>query len=307
MNSDPSLSRPRPREKVGAAESGRSQVDSRTGAFGIGNNAGRSPREKAKNMIRYRFIVGALATTAWLVLTTNGALAQSVEGALSAAKSMDDEARASQQRIDKTVEETTSLERQYAAIMKEIDGLEVYNALLEKQIASQQQEMADLNDSIDRVSVIERQVTPLMLKMIDALEQFIELDMPFLLEERRQRVAFLRTLLERSDVTVAEKFRRLLEAYEIENDYGRTIEAYKGSLELDGASREVDFLRIGRIALLYETVDAEIYGMWDQKQKQWRPLPAEYRNQIRDGIKMAHKQIAPNLLKLPISAPEVAR
>ena len=83
-----------------------------------------------------------------------------------------------------------------------------------------------------------------MLKMIDALDQFVELDMPFLLEERRQRVAFLRTLLERSDVTVAEKFRRLLEAYEIENDYGRTIESYKGSLDVDGASREVDFLRI---------------------------------------------------------------
>jgi hypothetical protein len=178
---------------------------------------------------------------------------------------------------------------------------------LEKQLASQDQEIADLNYSIDQVSVIERQVTPLMLKMIDALEQFIELDMPFLIEERRQRVAFLRTLLERSDITVAEKFRRLLEAYEIENDYGRTIESYKGSLDVEGASREVDFLRMGRIALLYETVDAEIYGMWDRDQKAWVGLPAEYRNQIRNGIKMAHKQIAPNLLILPVSAPEVVQ
>jgi len=242
-----------------------------------------------------------------LTCAAGGVLAQDVEGALNAAESMDDAARQSQAKIDQTVDETRSLERQYAAITKEIDGLEVYNALLQKQIDSQQQEIVDLNDSIDRVSVIERQVTPLMLKMIDSLDQFVELDLPFLLEERRQRVAFLRTLLERSDITVAEKFRRLLEAYEIENDYGRTIESYKGSLEVDGASREVDFLRIGRTALLYQTVDSETFGMWDKSRATWVSLPAEYRNQIRDGIRMADKQIAPNLLILPVSAPEVVR
>ncbi len=258
-------------------------------------------------MRRSTWIVRLMAVVMWLAIAPGQTLAQSVEGALGAASSMDDAARSSQARIDETVDETQRLARQYSAIMKEIDGLEVYNALLEKQIASQNQEMADLNDSIDRVAVIERQVTPLMLKMIDALEQFVELDMPFLLEERRQRVGFLRTLLERSDVTVAEKFRRLLEAYEIENDYGRTIESYKGSLEVEGADREVDFLRIGRIALLYQTVDAKIFGMWDQGKQAWVPLPAAYRNQIRNGIKMAEKQIAPNLLTLPISAPEVAQ
>jgi len=251
-------------------------------------------------------VISTVAVILCLLCAAGGAVAQGVEGALSAAASMDEAARRSQANIDNTIDDTRSLERQYSAIMKEIDGLEVYNALLQKQIDSQAQEVADLNRSIDQVSVIERQVTPLMSKMIDGLEQFVELDVPFLLEERRQRVAFLRTMLERSDVTVAEKFRRLLEAYEIENDYGRTIESYKGSLEVAGASREVDFLRIGRTALLYQTVDSEIFGMWDRGTREWVPLPAEYRNQIREGIRMAHKQIAPNLLLLPITGPESA-
>jgi len=258
-------------------------------------------------MSRNKCVVSSVAVILWLVCAPGGALAQNVEGALNAAESMDDAARRSQANIDKAVDETQSLERQYSAVMKEIDGLEVYNALLQKQIDNQNQEMVDLNYSIDQVSVIERQVTPLMLKMIDALDQFVELDMPFLLEERRKRVAFLRILLERSDITVAEKFRRLLEAYEIENDYGRTIESYKGSLDVDGASREVDFLRIGRTVLLYQTIDSEIYGMWDKNQVGWVALPTEYRNQIRNGIRMADKQIAPNLLILPISASEVAQ
>jgi hypothetical protein len=267
---------------------------------------GSSQQEEAENMNRKRCVISSMVVILGLWCAADGALAQGVEGALNAAASMDEAARRSQASVDSTVDETRSLERQYSAIMKEIDGLEVYNALLQKQIDSQNQELADLNRSIDQVSVIERQVTPLMLKMIDGLDQFVELDAPFLLEERRQRVAFLRTMLERSDVTVAEKIRRLLEAYEIENDYGRTIESYKGSLEVAGATREVDFLRIGRTTLLYQTVDSEIFGMWDKSTREWVPLPAEYRNQIRAGIRMAHKQIAPNLLLLPIAGPESA-
>jgi hypothetical protein len=241
-----------------------------------------------------------------LLLGAGQVMSQEVEDARRAAATMDEAARQSQANIKKVVDETRELEREYSEILKEIDGLEVYNALLQKQIDSQRQEMSDLNTSIDQVSVIERQVMPLMLEMIEGLEQFVELDVPFLLEERQRRVAGLRVLMERGDVSVAEKVRRVFEAFEIENDYGRTIEAYKGSLELDGASREVDFLRIGRIALLYQTVDAEIYGMWDQEARQWAPLSAEYRNQIRNGIKMARKQIAGNLLLLPVAAPEAA-
>ncbi len=241
-----------------------------------------------------------------LVSTAAGVAAQEVQSALSSVASADEAARRSQATIDKVVDETQALARQFSAVSKEIEGLDVYNALLEKQIASQDQDMADLEYSINQVSVIERQIMPLMIQMIEGLDQFVELDVPFLLEERRKRVAFLKTMLERSDVSVAEKFRRVLEAFEIENDYGRTIEAYKGSLEVGGTTREVDFLRIGRVALLYQTADAEVYGRWDQASRQWAPLSAEYRSQIRTGLRIAQKQIAPDLLMLPIAAPENA-
>ena len=204
-----------------------------------------------------------------LLCVATASTAQEVEDALGAAARMDQAARSSQARIDDVVDETNDLMRQYQAVTKELDGLNVYNALFEKQVENQRQEIADLQRSMTQVSVVERQVMPLMTQMVESLDQFVELDVPFLLPERRQRVTFLRTLLERSDVTVAEKVRRVLEAYEIENDYGRTIEAYKGSLELEGASREVDFLRVGRISLLYQTPDAEVYGMWDRQQKKW--------------------------------------
>ncbi|MCZ6566032.1 MAG: DUF3450 domain-containing protein [Gammaproteobacteria bacterium] len=174
---------------------------------------------------------------------------------------------------------------------------------MQKQLDDQQAEMRQLKSSIEEVSIIERQITPLMLRMLSGLEQFIALDVPFLIEKRKKRVNRLKNLLSKADVTAAEKFRVVLEAFEIENEFGRTIEAYKGDLEVSGTPREVSFLRIGRVALLYQTPGGEYNGVWDQGNRKWVALKAEeYRNHIAKGLKMARKQVAPDLLMIPVSA-----
>ena len=171
-----------------------------------------------------------------------------------------------------------------------------------EQIANQTDEL--LAESIDNVALIERQIVPMMTRMLDSLEEFIRLDTPFLMKERTERLARLREMMERSDVTAAEKFRRVIEAYQIENDYGRTIEAYKGSVDINGAPQEVDFLRIGRVSLTYQSVGGQYTGAWDQETRQWVELdPAEFKNQVADGIRVARKQIAPDLLVVPVAAP----
>ena len=140
-----------------------------------------------------------------------------------------------------------------------------------------------------------------LIRMIEGLDRFVELDIPFLLEERVERVANLKILMERADVTVAEKFRRLTEAFQIENDFGRTIEAYQGTLVIEGATLEVSFLRLGRIGLYYQTADAGATGRWDPEARDWEVLGgSKARNQVRRGLKMARKQVAPDLLLLPV-------
>lgn len=216
-------------------------------------------------------------------------------------------AQVSQQRIDKMVDETQDLETQYKQVTKELDGLRVYNDYLEKQIADQIEELADLRRSIDQVSSMERQIMPLMIRMLDALDRFVQLDVPFLQKERTERVARLQAMMERADVSAAEKFRRLTEAFQIEIDYGRTIETYNDSLSIDGATLEVNVLRLGRIGLYYQTNDASATGMWDVNAKQWTPLnDSASRNQVRQGLRIAQKQIAPDLLLLPVPSPEAA-
>ncbi len=230
--------------------------------------------------------------------------AQSLDQVLNAQQGRTRLAQESQKRIDATVKQTRSIEDQFKAVLKEIDGLKVYNTLLGLQVDNQVSKMQDLRDSIDQVEVINRQIVPIMTQMIEGLEQFVELDVPFLLEERQDRVAHLKDLMERDDVTVAEKFRKVTEAYQIENDYGRTIEAYKDTVSIDGGTREVDFLRVGRIALIYQSQDGQVSGAWDQSAGKWEALGNESKSQIKFGLQIAMKQKAPDLVLLPVHAPE---
>jgi len=148
----------------------------------------------------------------------------------------------------------------------------------------------------------------LILNMQTSLEEFVRLDVPFLPEERQQRLAKLKAMMPRADVTNAEKFRRIVEAYQIENNYGNTIEAYRANIELQNKVSTVDFLRLGRVSLYYQRLDGSETGIWDTKQKQWQLLSNDYRNVIRQGLRIARKESAPDLLTLPVpAAMEVAQ
>jgi len=160
---------------------------------------------------------------------------------------------------------------------------------------------------MDQVDVINRQIFPLMERMIDGLSQSIELDIPFLLEERQERIETLNETMARSDVSVAEKFRKVMEAYQIEMDYGQSVEQYSQSIELEGLGvRDYNMLRVGRIGLYFQSDDAQITGWWNKDTNSWEVLGNEHRNEIRKGLRMARQLIAPELLLLPLPAAEEA-
>ena len=232
------------------------------------------------------------------------AFAVSINEVMQEGENRADAGETAQKRIDSVADQTEKIINDYRAVTKVVDGLRVYNALLQTQLNNQESEMQALSESIANVALIERQIIPLMTRMVDALDEFVQLDTPFLMKERTERVARLRDMMERSDVTAAEKFRRVIEGYQIENDYGRTIEAYKGSTPINGNELEVDFLRIGRVALLYQTVGGAYTGAWDKTTGTFVELPpATYKKQVADGLKIARKQVAPDLLIVPVGAP----
>ncbi|TNF35148.1 MAG: DUF3450 domain-containing protein [Gammaproteobacteria bacterium] len=215
------------------------------------------------------------------------------------------QAQSSQKTIDRISDETGNLLQDYKRELKLIEDLKVYNAKLDIQIDNQVEELASIEEQTQTVTVTQRRIQPLAERMLDALEDFVRLDLPFHTQERYDRVKQIRANLNRANLSPAEKFRQVLEAYKIETEYGRKVEAYTDSIQIDGVDREVDILRVGRIALMYQTTDAKQTGVWDNELKQWVELPAsEYRASVRNGIRMARKQASIDIMNLPIAAPE---
>lgn len=238
------------------------------------------------------------------VFAGSGAAAATLNDIYQVAERINAQARQSQSRIDALTEETRELLSQYKTVLKEIEGLRVYNRQLERQISNQETEMAQLTRSIDDVTLIERQITPLMLRMIDGLEQFVQLDLPFLMNERNDRIDTLREMMDRADVAVSEKFSQILRAYQIENEYGRTMEAYGDTIDFGGNQRKVDVLKVGRIALVFQSPDGEVTGFYNPNSAQWEQLDDSYNTPVRNGIRMARKQLSVDMLPMPVEGPE---
>jgi hypothetical protein len=233
------------------------------------------------------------------------AAAQSLNQIYDAGEQRIQQAQAQQTEIDAIVEVTEDRFEAYQILLREIEDLKVYNNLLQAQVDSQNRQLRDLYAAIDEVGVIERQILPLMTRMIAGLERFVSLDIPFLLEERNARIARLKALLLRSDVTVASQFSNVLEAWLIEmDDYGTTGDVYTDEIvAADGVTREVELLRIGRIALLYVTPDGSQAGAWDRNARQWVTLDDSMSNEIRIGIE-SYESGQPELFMAPVPPPE---
>ncbi len=250
-----------------------------------------------------RLGIMAIALCLGSVVSVGTVYAQSLEEILSVRSSTTVQGAKSQAKIDELAEETRDLLQDYKTVMKVVDGLRVYNQQQRRLIKNQEDELAELEESIDNVTVIERQIGPLIERMIVNLEKFVDLDIPFLIQERQERIDFLKDTLDRADVSVAEKFSQVLQAYQVENTYGTTIEAYTDVIELEGKSRQVDMLKWGRVALVFQTPDAEITGVWDNDARQWVILGDEFRQGVRDGLRIARKTMTADLVHLPVPAP----
>ena len=202
----------------------------------------------------------------------------------------------SQQKIDALYEGTRQNLQQYRMASAEIEQLNIYNGQLKELIADQQRQIRLKEAQATEIEKTQDGIMPLMERMLQSLDAFISLDLPFLLDERQGRVANLRALLVSSESTTSEKFRRVLEAYQIELEYGRTIEAYRASV--DGVL--VDFLRLGRNALYYISLNGKNPNIWSEQTRSWVSLDASYAADISQGIQIARKQLTPKLLKLKV-------
>lgn len=251
--------------------------------------------------MRYGSRAMSAATCAFALWGVAGLAAEpaKVNAVISEQVKAEEAAKASQKRVEQLDEEATKMLADYRQMTAEAQSLKSYNDQLATQVTSQQSQVDEMTKQLGEIETTSREVLPMMEKMLATLDQFVKLDLPFLVEERSNRIAQLKDIMTRADVSTSEKYRRIVEAYQIEMEYGRTIEAYQGKV----GDKTVDFLRAGRIALMYQTLDGKETGYWDATAKNWKQ-DSDYQDGIRAGLKVAKKQAAPDFISVAVPAPK---
>jgi len=229
-----------------------------------------------------------------------------LQEALNAQTQADKDAAQAQTEINTIRDRTRDAVGRAAQATADADSLDRYNNQLQEQVKGQQTEIASIERQLTEIETTNREVQPLMSQMVDTLEQFVKLDVPFLLEERTARAQSLKDIMARADVTISEKYRRILDAYQIELEYGRTLSAYQGRLGTGADARTVEFVQIGRVSLMYRTIDGSETGYYDSTKKTWVP-DASYKQAVETAIRVAKRDGAQELLTVPVPAPQEVR
>jgi hypothetical protein len=244
----------------------------------------------------------ALVTACSASLFQIAAPAAPLDRSLSVQMQSQREAAQSQARIEKLADQTEELATRYKNAVAELDNLRVYDDQVEKLVDAQQRESASIGQQLRDIDVTEKQIQPLVQRMFAALDDVVKQDVPFLEDERRARLRTLSAMLDDPAVPTAEKFRAVMAAYRLEMAYGGSISAYRGQVEENGTLRAADFLRIGRIALLYRTLDGKDSGYWNQQQRRWIAGGEKYSRTVAAGIRIARNEAAPDLIDAPVAA-----
>lgn len=247
--------------------------------------------------------VSILGSAAAIIAVLGSSAVAQFSTSLDESQATANEAKASQQRIDQLDDQTSTLLNDYRANLKQLDAARRYNESLQRNISSQERRIVQLRTDIENVAGLQRAVTPLMEDMLGRLGELVAADMPFDLGDRQDRIERLKGAMDNPEVSVAQRYRLIVEAYQIENEYGRTIGAYTGSIDDNGKERSGEFLRVGRIALIFKTADDSVLKIWDRDAKGWENLNKSYLPDVRLGLRMAKEQTAPSLLPIPVKAP----
>ncbi|GLX77381.1 DUF3450 domain-containing protein [Thalassotalea insulae] len=242
-------------------------------------------------------IIGSLALTA-----SNFAAADALTDLQKAEAKTFKASQKSQSKIDNIYEQTLNLLAEYRNTVDEAEILGEYNDHVQRMVDDQNANIKSLEKQIAGIDKTKQGVVPLMYKMIDTLEKFVELDVPVNVEARRERIQGLRDVMGNSNVSVSEQFRLVLEAYEIEANYGTIFAAYQGEIEVDGQKLTADFLHMGRVSFVAQSLDYKHSWVWNNQTRAWEELGDEYTKPITDGIRMARKQLPLDLTKLPVFA-----
>lgn len=255
-------------------------------------------------MIRMQKGAGLMALILSIyIVTPADAGGAEVDDSLKVVSKTNRSASASQEKIDTLSRKTQDLLEEYRKLQDGSDYQAAYTRELEELDLSQQRRIEELQQEIAQVQVTRQRIVPLMRSMADALEKFVVLDMPFRHEDRISAVLQLKARLNQPELSTSAKFRLLLEAYQLEQTYGSNLEAWRETLQYQGEELSVEVIRVGRVAMYFQSLDGATSAYWDPAGDQWVALDEKFNRPLLQAMRVARNLTAPQLLQLPLRAP----
>lgn len=222
--------------------------------------------------------------------------------------------------------QATDAEIKYSALLQQIADQRM--ALMQSEVfdAKQKAQIEELRSEIGKVSEAKKTIDPLLSKMAAQMEDAINSDLPFLREERLNRINKLKNDLGNSEIRVADKYRAALNAYKIEVNYGMAVDGYKGPIPLNAgeapvlvvplddkgeplreANNEImppeaelgTYLRYGRVALVWLNQRNTKARRYDAPTKAWVDVSGGELNDIRKAVRVSRGEVAPSVLMVP--------
>ncbi len=174
---------------------------------------------------------------------------------------------------------------------------------LERAVDAEREAIDELAQRIRSLQESEAGLVPLLDTMLATLERVIDADLPFDVTARKAAVARTRADLSRHDLTLADRYTRVLSAWLSEIRLGYTTESATRQLMVNGQSRVVDVVRVGRLALYYVTADGAECGLWLPARAGFSTLQASDCRHLVAAVDSGEHANLLTLLPLPGEAP----
>ena len=206
-----------------------------------------------------------------------------------------------QQQIDQLQQVSSESDREYRTLLLQLDSTNAYNQQLQQRQTLQRQSLSAIDEQLVSVADIEREIKPLIKKMLQSLLNFVAADLPFLKVQRQADLVQLQLDIADLQLPDSDKYQKLLQAFLREERYSHAMQTYQGRLRGEGADVQVDYLQLGRVALYYQSLDGQKSALWSRQKNAWLPLGSSANKELRQAIEMAGGQAVDKLLSFNLT------
>ena len=223
-----------------------------------------------------------------------------LEQALRVAKGSTAAAAASQKKVETLDDAADTAVRDYRAVLQQIDNMKLFVDQQDIYLDGQKADIQSLHEQLSSVEAVKRGMVPMMFKMAAAIEDSVNSDMPFKLRERHARLDRMKASLADPSISPTEQYRQVLAVYKNEVAYGQGLSSYEGAHPKKPGVK-VDYLMVGRLALMYMSKDEKDLGYYDMNSKSWKTMDAKRSVEVRHAMRVAKGESAAEMVSAPIA------